>query len=637
MRIATSVWSTILSLLVVVLIGGCNHDKVNELIVTPKESSVPVGFQLQLKAETLSIKGKVVDVTKNNGVTWESSDESIATVDENGLVTAGEDSGRVWFTASGEFDGKRFTDDAIVDVVYASVSSLEVTPQNTSVPVGLQRTFDAHAQFSNGQSLTVTNDALTVWESNNPYVASVSNSEGSKGVAKGELTGSSSISATLLGQTNEASLQVTPAVVTSLSVNPEVEQKPVGLSQQLKAIAQLSDGTTFDVTGDDSIRWVSTEVGVADFLTNDSPGLITALAVGSTEIQLTGIFNGEEFKAAGTFNVTNDVITSISVSPPIVSVPVGMSTPFKVEANLSSGAVLDITKDNVISWSSSDSDIATVSNSLDDRGTATGVALGRVGITAYGVINGVEQRSTASLDVIEPVIVGLKVSPKPQANLETPQIPVGRTKQFTAEVTLSDGSLVDVTNSENLVWLSGEESVALISNNESEKGLATGIEVGDTFITAQWTSDEGSFYDSSLLTVTPLHTMSFNVFTETYRNEVQGKPVEYIGYARRTMGAYEILSGNSYLDSSLELMYIDGGNQPIKHHTFYFGQQSATPISGALEYKARFEWPDNSVTEGVLQWNFEQNNYMLVDPSPAESLLLNEWDFTITVTNEDDF
>lgn len=55
MKISTSIKSTILTLLAVVGLSACNHG-VKELVVTPKENSVPLGFQLQLKAEKVSKK-----------------------------------------------------------------------------------------------------------------------------------------------------------------------------------------------------------------------------------------------------------------------------------------------------------------------------------------------------------------------------------------------------------------------------------------------------------------------------------------------------------------------------------------------------------------------------------------------------
>ncbi|WP_039989379.1 Ig-like domain-containing protein, partial [Vibrio owensii] len=85
MKVTTSIWSMAICLLAVVGLSGCN--KVNELIVTPKQSSVPLGFELQLKAETLYSKGTVIDVTESESLNWVSSDESIAMVSSSGLVS----------------------------------------------------------------------------------------------------------------------------------------------------------------------------------------------------------------------------------------------------------------------------------------------------------------------------------------------------------------------------------------------------------------------------------------------------------------------------------------------------------------------------------------------------------------------
>lgn len=84
-------WSMILVFVSLFVLSGCHG--VSELVVTPKHSSVPAGLQLQLTAEKVLDKGKVIKVTDSGDVEWISSDTSIATIDDNGLVSSKKNSG----------------------------------------------------------------------------------------------------------------------------------------------------------------------------------------------------------------------------------------------------------------------------------------------------------------------------------------------------------------------------------------------------------------------------------------------------------------------------------------------------------------------------------------------------------------
>ncbi len=62
MKTRHSITTILVALIALIGLSGCNHS-VKELVVTPKQSTVPIGFQQQLKAEKVYKKGKVVDAT----------------------------------------------------------------------------------------------------------------------------------------------------------------------------------------------------------------------------------------------------------------------------------------------------------------------------------------------------------------------------------------------------------------------------------------------------------------------------------------------------------------------------------------------------------------------------------------------
>ncbi|WP_041170430.1 Ig-like domain-containing protein [Vibrio sp. EJY3] len=158
---------TLLSL----LLAGCNNGddglldipsgwshNAESLVVTPKNSSVPVGLTQQMRADAVLANSKVVDVTTNEALTWRSSDPSIATIDADGLVT-GVVAGSVTITAEGvNNDGSTVKDTATVTVTNAEVVNLLVTPELDTTLVGLTKPFKATAILSTGETQDVTTE-----------------------------------------------------------------------------------------------------------------------------------------------------------------------------------------------------------------------------------------------------------------------------------------------------------------------------------------------------------------------------------------------------------------------------------------------------------------------------------------------
>ncbi|EJC6733674.1 Ig-like domain-containing protein [Vibrio vulnificus] len=643
MKTRHSITTILVALIALIGLSGCNHS-VKELVVTPKQSTVPIGFQQQLKAEKVYKKGKVVDATHTGEVKWRSSDESIATVDSHGLVSTYDKPGVVEITAVGNFKNREFADTVTLEVTGAFLTSITVTPKDQSTPVGLTRSYTATVFFSNGQAIDITGDRSTQWSSSDTDVATISNANGHKGIAIGKSIGTSIIAASFEFNGHKLSdsslLTVGEAIVTDFSVTPATQAVPVGLATQFSAIAQLSDGKAINVTDYNSINWSISNTNIAE-LSNDqnSKGLATGVDVGSTNVSASGLVNDQFVYGMAKMVVTEAIIESLEIIPTTETVPVGLKKSFKVIANLSNGQKMDVTNDKAISWTSSNSDIASVSNSSHDKGTATGVSIGNVTLTAFVEVNGREIKGSASLKVTKAIAMSLNVSPKPQLSLDTPQVPVGWNKQFKAEVTMSDGTIIDVSKASNLFWSSEDPNIATISNDLESKGLSTGVTTGKVFITAKLLTNDNSLENRVTLTITPPHTLSISVLTSEYANVINGSTVYYGGYFRGLMGKHTILGGDEYLDSPMHSAYIGGKQEDPanKVRNFIFGQANNTPISGALKYRATFDWPDGQSSEGVLEWQFDKKHYMLTEIKPINNLLYNLWDFTITVSNKEKF
>lgn len=220
-----------------------------------------------------------------------SSDDSIATVSSDGIVT-GLSEGVVTIKAKGVNSDRSIVEDStnitITDVV---VTSLVVTPESTSTPIGLSQSLTATAYFSDGSARNVTEEPALSWSSDDPSVATVSTGLSSdNGVATGVSSGTTNITATGMvnGQTftDSTVLTVTDAIITALTVSPQSLNMPVNTASELFATATYSDGTSSDVSN--LVTWDNSNTNVA---TISSTGLVTALNVGITNIS--AFANGE--------------------------------------------------------------------------------------------------------------------------------------------------------------------------------------------------------------------------------------------------------------------------------------------------------------------------------------------------------
>jgi trimeric autotransporter adhesin len=169
-------------------------------------------------------------------------------------------------------------------------------------------------------------------------------------------------------------------------------------------------------------------------------------------------------------------LVSIAIQQPSpVEIQLGNTVQFSAMGTYSDGTTADCT--GQVIWNSSNAAIASISYS----GLATAVTLGNTDITA--AINGVIS-NVVFLEITPnaaPTLQSIAVSRMVVANLA-----VGKTQQFTAIGSYSDGSTPDITSQVN--WMSTYTDIATISAT----GLATGIKPGETEITASLTGVTGN-------------------------------------------------------------------------------------------------------------------------------------------------
>ena len=171
-------------------------------------------------------------------------------------------------------------------------------------------------------------------------------------------------------------------------------------------------------------------------------------------------------------------LTSLSVAPATASSTLSNTFQFAASGMFDDTSMADVT--GLVAWSSSNSAVATISNTAGSQGLATGQGLGTTTITAASG----NLTATALLKVAPGGIVSLTVTPA------TTSVRQGQTTQFSAVAGFQTGPTQDVTAS--TFWSSSNTNVATISNTAASAGTATGVAPGTVSITASATGLSGS-------------------------------------------------------------------------------------------------------------------------------------------------
>lgn len=256
------------------------------------------------------------------------------------------------------------------------------------------------------------------------------------------------------GSGNGGGTKLNSIKVSAANANPTV-----GQTDQLTATGKYGDGSSQDLTS--SVAWTVTPAALA---TVGSGGVLTAQASGTAAIAATmGGVTG-----SATLTIAPKLV-SIAVTPATRTIAASTKQQFIATGTYSDNSTQPIT--GSVTWSSSNTGVASISTNSPTQGLATGIGAGTTTITATsGSISGtatltVTSASATSLAIAGPTSIALFVS-----------------QQFRVTATFSDGSTQDVTNV--ATWSSSSSSVATITVS----GLVTGKSLGSTNISAAFES-----------------------------------------------------------------------------------------------------------------------------------------------------
>ena len=216
------------------------------------------------KSETLTATVSPSDATDKT-VTWQSSNNAIATVDQNGRVTA-VNAGSAVITVTTKDGSKTATCNVTVVIPVTSVS---LNKTELTIEKGKSETLTATVSPSDATDKTVS------WKSSNTSVVTVD--QNGRVTAVG--AGSAVITVTTKDGSKTATCNVTVVIpVTSVSLNKTELTIEKGKSETLTATVNPSDATNKAVT------WQSSNTAVA---TVDQNGKVTAKELGNVTITVT--------------------------------------------------------------------------------------------------------------------------------------------------------------------------------------------------------------------------------------------------------------------------------------------------------------------------------------------------------------
>ncbi len=418
--------------------------------------TVYLGAEEKTRLEAVIVPSYATD----KSVVWTSSDERIAKIDQDGMITP-ISLGEVTFTATTINNMKATYRVTIEDLDVIEITDLTLEPTSFTAYVGEEKKIDYHITPSNATSSTIT---FTSSDSNVAIVDST-----------GMVTAIGPGTARIIASFKNGVTAV--CVITVLE--SEIKVESITFADQERTI-ELGDTYTLEPiirpqnASNKTVQWSVSKEGI---LTVDKNGLISTIAIGDVVVTASvGDLSGQ--------------ITIHVIEPSIKPTGVELHSP---KSEIEVGEVLEletvITPSTVsntsLSWKSSNSSLASISQD----GKVTGLMTGTVQITVTTVNNLSDSVEIKIIDK-KAEVNNITINDHEENLLE------GNQMTLIANITPVDA------NNQSLVWTSSDESIATVSN-----GVVTALKDGTVTITV--TSKNG------VSTSTTIHVVSSSLEVST--------------------------------------------------------------------------------------------------------------------------
>lgn len=410
------------------------------IAINPANPNLAPGLTFPFDAVGTYSNATTHDVTTS--ANWSTANANVATIGLSGVATGIATGSTTVSAALGSVQGSTTLN------VTPGLVSIQVNPQNPSMPVGAAQSFTATGTFSDGSQQNLT--ASVSWTSSMPAVATVA----PNGIATSAGSGQTTIVAASGSVSGFAQLTVDSATLLSIALSPATSSIASGIVQQFTATGAFSDGSQRSLTT--YVSWSTSSSAVA---TITSSGAASGVGPGTATITATlGPVTG-----TANLTVTTAILTAIQISPQDASVTVGGSQQFSATGIYSDGTSGNISA--TAKWTSSALTVATMST------TSPGLA-GCIGTGATTISASYSGLAASTTLTVQDQLVSIAITPA------TASLASGQTAQFSATGTYVSGVTENLTGI--ATWSSSAPSVAGVSSS----GLATSLTAGQTSINA---------------------------------------------------------------------------------------------------------------------------------------------------------
>lgn len=427
----------------------------NGISITGTATAIKKGQTAQL-----SVVYDPEDTTDAKAVIWTSSDEAVAVVDQNGIVTAIADGTAVITATVG--DKTATYEITVQEIKLVSIGVKESTTIHRGQSEILEVTYDPE---NTTESKTVT------WESSDTSKVTVDGS--GKVTAVG--IGGADVTARVGNYTATCHVTVDAPLESIIPAKSSIDM----VKNQTAVITYTLNPA--DTTDSKDVTFSSSNEAVVEV--NAATGELTAKAAGSATITLTGV-NG--IAASVVVNVTEIPIDAVVLNTQNAVVEKGET----VELTATVGPEDTTDDDKTITWTSSNESIVTVAPAVSNSAETVTVTAtdkgGKATITATAW-NGTK----AECEIIVPI------------HIEGISVPTAKTlvrgETIVLEVTYDPEN---TTDDKAVTWTSDNESVATVN---AETGVITALREGTANITATTAKTTVPYTATTVITVKENH------------------------------------------------------------------------------------------------------------------------------------
>lgn len=400
--------------------------------------------------------------TNETGLTWKSSDATVATVSSSGVVT-GIGAGTATITATTNSDNcsevKKSVD---VTVTGKSLESITASKTEVKIPVGGSETVSLTFNPEDADNTNVT------WTSSDPTVATVVN-----GVISSVAAGECTITATAEADANiKAEIAVTVEDICVTSITLKDESMEIDVDSEDDIIVEVdSYETNYETTP--KFTFTSSDKNVVRV---DSDGYLTPRGEGTATITVTADDNCEKTATCEiTVSKSTVAVTGVSLDKTTLTLTEGGSATLTATVSPSEAT------DKSVSWASDKESVATV----DATGKVTAVSAGTATITVTTKDGSKTATCVVTVNAATVAVTGVSL------DKETAAMTVGGA-DLTLVATVAPADATD----KSVSWSSDKESVATV--DATGKVIAVGA--GEANITVK--TKDGEFTATCKVTVT---------------------------------------------------------------------------------------------------------------------------------------